>query len=483
MHPVTLLIALTVICVSWIHGGTRMDHLGMLPWLAFATLAATLVVPQRKRGEPHADAQARVLRSILRDPLAYAFVLLLLLMWAQNLNSPRYVLQEVIEGQPFVFEPPPLKIPVWSVFSYLSYEVLLWFTMAFSVAIGARHGMLKAARRKMLVFCCWNGAALSAFGIAQQWVTPRLPEAFRGMYFMTPMRAHYFASFGYQNHAGQFFLFLFVLSAALYLQRVETEEGPPWKTGLLIVPVALNFAGAILAVSRASILMAVGALAVLGAYAFIRLWPMLEWGARIKIVVLAALVAGVAAAWYVLTPGNIVEAELRGTDKAAIFERVFDNYQVPTAFRIWDDHRVFGAGGWGYRFFMFNYLPAEMWNRARSVGQTNVHNDFAQYLAEHGVVGVAALLLILLALLFTSAKHLCLYQTPEYNWKFFLFRFPFVPLLALAAAVFMILDSLVDIPFRSPPCVAMFILALTCAPAYSPASWRRKPLATKTEKE
>jgi len=480
MHPVTLLIALTVICVSWIHGGTRLDHLGMLPWLAFATVVATLAVPQRKRGESHPDSQARVLRAILRDPVMYAFGVLLLLMWAQNLNSPCADFP-IVSGTPL--HPPPWDFPAWSVHSELSLEVLVWFVMAFSVVLGARHGLLKATRRKLLAFTCWNGAALSAFGLAQFAWMSRLPAAARTMYGLTPMEAHYFASFGYQNHAGQFFLFCFILSLALLLQRIENEEGPPWKTGLWFLPVALNFAGAIFAVSRASILMAVAALVLFSLYAFIRLWPMLGTGMRTKIIMLAVVVAGFATTFYYLTPGNMVENELKGTDAQAVIDRIFDNYQVPNAFRMWNDHRALGVGGWGYRFFIFNYLPEKDWNLARGVGQTNVHNDFAQYLAEHGAVGMAALLLILLGLLFTSVKHLFQYQTPEYHWKLFFFRFPFVTSLTLAAAVFMILDSVVDIPFRSPPCIAMFCLALICAPAYSPASWRRKPPATATPEQ
>ncbi|MCL1887632.1 MAG: O-antigen ligase family protein, partial [Kiritimatiellaeota bacterium] len=459
------------------HGGVRPQYMGMIPWLAFATLVATLVVPQRKRGESHAGAQRRVLRAIPRDPVMWAFAILLLLLWLQNLNSPRMpVAHPPPPGEPYVYQPPPVPwLPVWAVHSEMSLDVLYWFVMAFAVVLGARHGLLKASRRKLLLFCCWNGALLALFGIAQlKWMS-RLPPEARTMYGLTPMKAHYFATFGYQNHAGQFFTFLFILSAALFLQRVENEEGPAWKTGLLVAPVALNFAGAILAVSRASILMAVFALVVFGLYAIARLWPAFGWGARARILVVAALAVGVAAAWYLLTPGNTVENELKGTDRENVHNRVFENYQVPAAMRMWADHRFFGVGGWGYRFHVSQYVPAEEWNQTHGAGQANVHNDLAQFLAEHGAVGASAFLFILLALLWPCAKHLFLYQTPEYNWKLLFFRFPLVPSLTLAAALFMVLDSVVDIPFRSPPCLAMFCLGLICAPAYSPASWRRHP--------
>ncbi len=473
MHPLTLLLSLIVICVSWIHAGTRPLHLGMIPWLALAACVTTLVRPQRKRDESIKDARSRVARSVFRDPVFYAFIVLLLLLWVQNLNSPRLP-QPIIPKSPLMFDPPPVPWLPWSVDSFLSLEVLVWFVMAFAIVIGVRHGLLKAARRNLLTFCCWNGAALSLFGIIQY------ADKVKMMYGFTPMTAYFFASFGYQNHAGAYFTFLFIISLALFFHRLEADDDQVWKTWLLLIPMALNFTGALLALSRASIILSVASLGLFGVYAFIRFWPVLSAGIRIKLALLAAVIIAAGAIGFYNVSGNIFQKELGNTDWTSFLtSRVLHTreddggYQVPMAYKMWADYPAFGVGAWGYQQFISQYLPRENWRFARGVGQANVHNDFVQYLAEHGAVGAGALLVIVCALLFACIKPLFQYQAPEYTRKSFFFRLPFVSLFTLAAAIFMILDSIIDIPFRSPPCIAVWCIGLLCASSFTPASWRR----------
>ena len=473
MHPLTLLLSLIVICLSWIHAGTRSEYLGMIPWLALLVLVTTLIRPQRKRDEPVRDARARVARSLFRDPVFYAFGVLLSLLWVQNLNSPRDTLP-IVRGRAIQFASPPWGTEwPWSIDSFFSLEVLLWFIAIFAIVIGIRHGLLKASRRNLFMFCCWNGAALAAFGVVQYAWMLKVPEIEKTMYGITPVFAHNFATFGYQNHAGQYFLFLFILSLALLFHRIEAEEEPAWVTWSLLVPIALNFTGALLAISRASIILAVASLALFVPYGFIRLWPMISVGTRVKTLVLAAVAIATAIAWYVQSPQNIFESEMSGTDYDNIYGRFFENYQVPTAYRMWAAQPAFGVGGWSYRYLVSQYLPMEDWKLATGTGQANVHNDFVQFLAEYGVVGAGAMLFIMLALLFACTKPLVQYQVPEYHHSVFFFRLPFVSLLTLAAALFMVLDSVVDIPFRSPACMAVFCVGLLCASSFTPASWRR----------
>jgi len=106
MHPLTLLVALMIACLSWIHAGTRLEHLGMIPWLAFTVFAMTFVRPQRKRGESPGAARDRAARAVFRDPVFYAFGVLLAVLWLQNLNAPRDAMP-IAPGEPLLFHPPP----------------------------------------------------------------------------------------------------------------------------------------------------------------------------------------------------------------------------------------------------------------------------------------------------------------------------------------------------------------------------------------
>lgn len=480
MHPLTFLIAFCVACVSWVHAGTRSEFLGMLPWFALMAFITTLVMPQRKRDESLDSARRRVAASIFRDPVFYAFLVLLLLLWVQNLNSPR-VPNPIEGGKPLTYKPPPVPWLPWSVSPLLSMEYLQWFLMAFGIVMGVRHGMLKAGRRQLLLFCVWNGAALALFGIIQFAWQYGEPETFL---FGTKMRAYHFATFGYQNHAGMFFTFLFFVSLGVLFHRIESDGELSGLAWVLAVPVVLNFTGALMAVSRASILMSVAGLVGFCFYAYLRFWPSMPVVVRLLPVMAAGLLASACFGFFHFQPDNMFSREFRNTDWQAFFQnRVLHvdadeagGYQVPVAYEIWKDHPVFGVGAWGYKFFVSQYLPVENWRWARGTGQANVHNDFVQYLCEHGVVGAAMISIVVLALLFAVVKPLFQYQVPEYTHSVFLFRLPFVSLMTLAAAVAMILDSIIDIPFRSPPCIAVWCIGLLCASAFTPASWRKKRL-------
>ena len=100
---------------------------------------------------------------------------------------------------------------------------------------------------------------------------------------------------------------------------------------------------------------------------------------------------------YVYAPSD-VGRELKTLNVFSVSDRVTGKAQYHTriATAIMRDHPLFGVGGWGYRHFCLDYLMREKGEKSlQTVGGANVHNDYLQFLAEHGAVGFILMVLCL----------------------------------------------------------------------------------------
>jgi hypothetical protein len=454
--------------LAWVHGGTRVDHLGWVPWLALACLEWMLLLPPVRRGETLDEARRRVWRGLARDPFLYvalALALFLLLQWAHGGLGMAY---DASRGMA-VPRLPRIRWLPWCIERGEAVQLLYWFPPACAALLAVRHGVTRRGQRLLLHLLLWNGALLSVFGFIEN-----LSGA-KALYWLTPLPSHFFASFGYPNHAGAYFALIAAIGVALWCRATtdgdDRERLRRWR---LLAPTALCVAAVWASRSRAAIILSTLMFLAGGVYLLGHYWRQMGMGERVQAVALAvALLASGATFYYVIYPNNPVRAKMATIDWSsprAVCDAVAQRwYLIPKAMAIWRDHPWYGVGGWGYRSFLGQYIEKGEAAKCIFTGGANVHNDAVQFLAEHGVVG-GGLLLALAALLFAPAVGaLARSRAGELDEPSvrpaFPFRLPPAPLFLLAGALCTVLHSLVDLPFRCPAVLIGWMLALSCVPS------------------
>lgn len=479
-------ILLLVIGFSWIHGGTRPDLLmPVIPWLTVLVLEYLLVFPQAKSSETWVEARRRVWRSLVRDPLLYLGLLLTVLLVIPFFNvagEPQFNVQTKewripsppYPGLPFCVNPDEHAV------------LLLWYVPALIAVLAARHGLLKRGKRLLLHALCWNAAALALLGFAQ------MITGATSVYWGAETFSHFFSTFGYPNFAGAFFTLHFALATGLWFSRASGERLGPAAAGVtwpeddsvssphwLLIPVLLNLVAAIASLSRAAILLCGVVFLVLSIYMLVGIWQKSESGGHVKLIgIIFGVLLLVVLSFTIFAP-KALKTELATITPSAVFERVSGRgqYHARVALEIFNEHRLFGVGGWGYPHFAIASMTPEERKAMQIQGGANVHNDTLQFLAEQGAVGFGLMVLCALTLIvplvvqsvrttraLTStgldaipAKPVWLYHLPPEVVAVFV---------GTAATV---CHSLGDLPFRSPAILTVWLLSFVCADGFLPA--------------
>ncbi len=454
-HFVVIHVAALVVYTSWAFAGTRVAWLWPIAWLTLGVIEAMVVAPALAGDESYADARRRMACGVVRDPLFIVGALLTLFLAFQGFNGPR-ALSFVAEREMWQFGDPPLRGLPSGVAILESVQLLAWFPPAIVAALAVRHALDAAGRRLMLRVLVWNAAALSLLGCLH------VAGGWKQIYGVIPIDAQFFASFGYPNHAGAFFTFTLVLGLGSWLH--ERESRLPYADTMLAA-LALIFAAAVLCLSRTSILMGLAVALAGGAFAFVRVWPSLRPGGRIVVPFVSAFLAILGSlAMFGNYPGNPVRRELGTLTVSGLFRQVWERafeLLVPAAIAIWRDNPWYGVGGWGFRHFVPLYLTPDQ-HRKLFVGAANVHNDFFNFLAEHGAVGTGLLLLAGLILLVPLLRRL----PPARARRAALACGASVGLLrgfVLVALLLLLCHSAIDLPFRCPAVIQTVLIALAAA--------------------
>lgn len=483
-------ILLLVVGFSWIHGGTRPDLLmPVIPWLTAFVLEYLLVFPQAKSNETLVEARSRVWRALIRDPLLYLALLLLVLLVVPFFNVTGEPQFNVLTKEWLIPSPPHPSLP-FCVKPDEHAVLLLWFVPALTATLAARHGLLKKGKRLLLLTLSWNAAALALLGFVQ------LGTGAKSVYWGQETFSCFFATFGYPNFAGAFFTLHFALSAGLWFSRASGGLLGPAAAGVswpeadstfnphwLLIPVLLNLAAAIASLSRAAILLCGVVFLALSVYMLAGAWQKSESGGRIK---LAGALLGVllllGLSFTIFAPKALTD-ELVTITPDAVFERVSGRgyYHARVAREIFKGHRLFGVGGWGYPHFAMVTMTPEERKGMQIDGGANVHNDTLQFLAEQGAVGFGLMALCALTLIvplvvqaFRSARALTatgLDATPAK--PVWLYHLPPELVAVFVGATATVCHSLGDLPFRSPAVLIVWVLAFVCAAGFLPAVRRK----------
>ena len=480
---------LVVAAFSWIFGGTRSDMLiPVMPWVYALLLEGMLFFPQHRSDETILDARERVWRGLARDPLTYlslAFVALLVFAIFNTGLCPVCDRTAIAGG---ASPDPAVPFAPFCVNARDHLSVLVWFVPALTAMLAAKHALLKRGKRLLLEMLVWNGAALAVLGFVQQATGAEAPY-----WTVIENPSYFFSAWGYPNMAGDFFTFLFAVSVGLWQLRIqEIAALPPphefdsfkqpkhkWlRANYLLIAAVLNFFAALDTLSRAAILLVGVLLVVMFCHIFFGYFTKLNRLARVKMSACAFLgLVFIVISIVVFAPPDL-RTEAGTITPTAVLERVSGKgqYHVRVSWAIFKDHPLFGVGGWGYKHFCIAYMTPEELKNIQMVGGINVHNDYLQFLCEHGVVGAGLLLAILVLLLYPLARawhrlyRYALFAPPDQTpaKPFALYCLPSPVFGVLLAATATLVHAFGDCPLRSPACLSIFLVSLACAEGFLP---------------
>lgn len=488
-----ILIALVTGALAWLYGGTIGSvNLKVVPWLTALLFEGMLCFPQRRSGETSYMARERVWHAMKRDPLTWTtvgFLVLLCIPFVNDALCPICDAAAIGEGK----DPGPLVtfLP-FCVNLRHHLNVFLWFLPALTAMLAVRHSLTKAGKRLLLEMLVWNGALLGVLGFVQQvagapgplWADPEGGPA-----------GHFFSTFGYPNMAGDYFAVVFCLAVALWMWRVNevraeyegADEGRKvsahtmfWKKHHLLIPAFVSFYAALNTLSRAGILLASVSAAVLFTHAGVMTLHRMKKAQRVKAGAFCGLVLVlIAVAASVFMPEEI-KKEVDTLGSQEVLDRVTgrQEWHSRVAIEIFKDNKLFGCGGWGYQHFSPTKLldkdgyPRRNWG----AGSANVHNDYLQFLAEHGAVGFGLLVVIVVFLLLPvartwrrmskTARFLPAKRQPPPPQSFF--ALPGPAFAVLVAAAIPLVHAFGDCPLRSPAILTLFFVTLAAVGGFLP---------------
>ena len=537
----------TLAALAWIRGGTHGDLLvPTVPWLLTLVFEVIICFPQRHFGEDAVQARQRCWRRIGRDPIFFLtlfFLVIVLCVPFMNkglcptcdygeitmsltrdedstldsiLKMPEKTGEERRAKEQMYLDfmsektpAPPIPFAPFCVDYRQHFEVLMWFLPALMAMLAARHALLRPGKRLLVEMLAWNAAALAVFGFVQRATGAKFvmiwnPEEYDA--FIAGLVAasgisnakpdpHFFATFGYPNMAGSYFMLSFALSLGVWMTHVRAVESerPPDKAEIarqrlllrflrahyMLIPVVLNFLGALFTYSRMAIVTSL----VLSVLAFIYyvLRLLLARVDRVRQVKRAAysfvgavllLVVGV-----VFAPENVLD-EVSSTPSDEALNRVTGkkDYQSSVAMKLFKKYPAFGCGGWGYRHLCINQMSDDELDKARARGQANVHNDYMQFLCEHGFIGFGCLVGIFFCLvvpifrdwgrLYRASRFLAPENAPSSPRAIYCVSPGIFWILVGCFAV--ALHAVLDAPLRSGAVLSLFFVSLACADGYLP---------------
>ncbi len=474
---------------AWVFGGTRSDMLPLfVPWLWAILVDIMLCFPQRRAGENSYTARERVWEALKKDPLTWVslgFLVILIIPFINKGLCPICDYKEIMMG---INPKPVVKHMPFCVNRLQQLNVLLWFGPALTMMLAVKHSLNKAGKIKLVQLIVWNGVGLAVLGYVQ-----RLCEAPGPWWIqMNNDPDSFFSTFGYPNMAGDMFVTLFCMAMALWRNKVQAcnEELAQTKVRRIskhklfwtkhhdLIPAVLFSLSAISTLSRASIILVASAALVLSLHAGVSFLHKMKKAQRVRVSVIALVVlAALGLAVMAFMPSN-VQRELDTLSTDAVLTRVTGKgqYHTRVAMEIWKDYPLFGCGGWGYKHFCIPKMTRKEYEHIQMIGGINVHNDYLQFMAEHGAIGFGCLVAIFVLLLVPTGKtwskmaNAIRFESsrkqPPQPRSFFVL--PAGAFSLLVAAGCTLIHSFGDCPLRSPVVLSLFFIELAAVDGFLP---------------
>lgn len=493
-----IMVALVASVLVWTFGGTRGELLiPIVPWLFVLLIEVMICFPQRRMGETSYSARDRAWKSLKRDPLvwvSFALFVLLLIPFVNNGLCPICDYAKIAEG---LSADPPVPFLPYCVNRIDHLNVVLWFAIALSSMIVAKHSLSRSGKRLVLELIMWNGVAVAALGFLQSAVGA--PGPLWNTMSGTQSVGDFFATFGYPNMGGDYFTTLCGISVALWRYHYEeiraqyvqkdishTADKQPyrfWSKHYFLIPAIIFFYAAINTLSRAAIILVTVTASIYFLHAFVTFLSRMHRARRMKVGVISLLALGLLIFFSVLFMPDDLQREVDTLNTDAILQRVTGKgqYHVSVATQVWKDNKMFGCGGWGYKHLCIPKMletatPDEVRSKLQMVGGINVHNDYLQFMAEHGLVGFGLMGAIVVLLIMPIAR--AWYRMAK-DTRFMkrrdlppkpvqIFILPAPVFCILISAIATLIHSFGDCPLRSPAVLMLFFVSLAALPGFMP---------------
>lgn len=438
---------------TWIWGGWRFTWMPPVVWASASLSVLTLLSPWLM-GERRVASSTRIWW--LHDAFFFFGLLFLGYVGVQWYNS----------GRSPIYDPVTLRwgysLPRHSgwpsaIDSSEAAQMLQWFFPAWALAMAMRIPALsRHAVMRLLISISYGSGLLALLGL-----TMYLSGSHK-MYWVVPVKDHFFASFAYQNHAAAFFVLIGGLVAGLLYHEVFRTDRPRKRSRIVLLSatLVLCLTGANLALSRAGIILAWSLFLSVSAYGLARGWRVLSAVRRVR---LATVTVAISCILYFAVAGfgskdirrefavrpPAVHTLFPTLDKVGLSlgdRPLLDRI----AWDMWKDAPLFGVGGWGFRHLLAHHVDRANWAWVRKPGQANVHCDPLQFLLEFGGVGAAFIAAALGALLMPLWR----------RWS----RCGTLMLPLSLGILLVVVFSLIDLPFRCPAILYTWVVLLAALP-------------------
>ena len=492
---------------AWLYGGIVAAALvPVIPWLWVLLIEIMLCFPQRHEGETNYDARQRVWDSLRRDPLTWiiiAFALVLQIPFfnkglcpicdfyevaaAANLQVD-YTMDELSQAAKSTI---PVRFLPYCVDRLQHLNTVMWFIPSLTIVLAVKHCLLKRGQRSLVKFIVWNGFALAIIGFIQQATAATAPL---WATFEDSRTAYFFSTFGYPNMGGDYFTSLFALSIGMWrfkIDEIRKEEHEKikkdgtrgkrklfWSKHYYLIPAVVSFLAALTTLSRAAIILSILLAAVFFVHTFMSYAVDMKKATRLKVGVASVLGMGLVVFFSMILTPEALRNEVNTLDATSVADRVTGKgqYHTRVAYEIWKDWPLFGCGGWGYKHMCIPKMTPEEMKERQITGGTNVHNDYLQFLAEHGLYGfgtLVAVVILLLVPLFRVWKALidAIRFTPKSKHvarPIAIFALPASAFCILCAIVATLIHSFGDCAMRSPAVLSLFFIELAALQGFLP---------------
>lgn len=431
-----------LIAATWAWGGI---HRLWLPTLAVVAALLLAVLTWGLRAK------------LFKDPFFWtglAFLSYLALQWW---NAGRAAYYDV-EFATWTYAAPPhgLAWP-WAFNKGEAAQMLLWFFPAWTLGLILRSlPVTRKGLTAMVRILAYAAGVLALVGTVQ------FVDGTRNLYWVWPVGCEFFASFAYTNHAAAYFVMMGAVTAGLLFRETFRQDLPRHAHRMLLMLVlGLCLLGANLSLSRAGVILAWSLATLVAGYGLARGWRRLRPAGRVNL--LATTVAAACVFYGAVSGfGNAAIREQFRVKRQPVHQMIpalaginLDLSVRPELARIawamWQEHRGYGVGGWGYRYLQALHVPREQWDTLRkSKGWANVHNDPLQFLVEFGAVG-GGLLLLALATLVAPLFGRDLERGSVFA-------------LTCTGLTLVLVFSLIDLPFRCPAILWTWVALVAALP-------------------
>lgn len=453
-------VLLFVLWSSWARGGSSPYYLWALPWISLLTFELMFTLPPRHYGESPRSAVRHLWKRIVRDPVFYFGLALLLFLLIQWLNGPRE-LEWIAADSEWRFTDPPIPDLPSCVDQDGAKQVLLWFVAVFTAVIAVRNSSNQPAKLFILRAFCINGAALAILGMAQAAWSPHK------LFWYRPMDVQFFSTFGYPNHAGAFFCLVSAVNMGLLIRALAMidEENHPI---LYSVTLVLNILATYLSLCRAAIVLETLLIIIGLVYGCIYLFPRIG-GPGITKIIASVIVIFLCLGYMAVKVGDFSnEVKTINHDSLSSVYGGDRELLADCAVKIWQDNPWPGVGGWGFRHHVGLYVPKSQWPVLRGRGKANVHNDFLQFLCEHGAIGgglmLSMIITILVHLIWNLAHMKRVFNQNTDKPSTWVGSLPPTVVMSILGLACTVVHSTIDLPFRSTAILITWFVVLACLP-------------------